>query len=94
MLAASSGVNADWLHQLSGGTHFFVTEVLAAGPKPSTKTVCRALSPKRAKLHVDNRTQTATYALKPEVYDDFSTADSTASVDGSSPTVIRAPPSG
>jgi DNA-binding CsgD family transcriptional regulator len=33
VLAAGSGVNADRLHQLSGGNPFFVTEVLAAGPQ-------------------------------------------------------------
>ncbi len=31
MLAAGSGVNADQLHNLTGGNPFFVTEVLAAG---------------------------------------------------------------
>ena len=32
VLAAGSGVNADRLHQLTGGNPFYVTEVLAAGP--------------------------------------------------------------
>ncbi|MGB9252695.1 MAG: AAA family ATPase, partial [Mycobacterium sp.] len=31
-LAAGSGINADALHQVTGGNPFFVTEVLAAGP--------------------------------------------------------------
>jgi DNA-binding CsgD family transcriptional regulator len=32
VLAADSAINADQLHQLTGGNPFFVTEVLAAGP--------------------------------------------------------------
>ena len=32
VLATGSGLNADELHQLTGGNPFFVTEVLAAGP--------------------------------------------------------------
>ncbi|WP_081287220.1 ATP-binding protein [Mycobacterium asiaticum] len=33
ILAAGSGVNADQLHQLTGGNPFYATEVLAAGPQ-------------------------------------------------------------
>jgi DNA-binding CsgD family transcriptional regulator len=33
VLAAGSGVNAEQLHQLTGGNPFFVTEVLAVGPE-------------------------------------------------------------
>jgi DNA-binding CsgD family transcriptional regulator len=33
VLAAGSGVNADLLHQLTGGNPFYATEVLAAGPQ-------------------------------------------------------------
>ncbi len=33
VLAAGSGVNADQLHQLTGGNPFYATEVLAAGPQ-------------------------------------------------------------
>jgi DNA-binding CsgD family transcriptional regulator/tetratricopeptide (TPR) repeat protein len=33
VLATGSGINADRLHQLTGGNPFFVTEVLAAGPQ-------------------------------------------------------------
>ena len=36
-LAAGSGVNAEQLHQVSGGNPFFVTEVLAAGPTALTR---------------------------------------------------------
>jgi DNA-binding CsgD family transcriptional regulator len=36
-LAAGSGVNAEQLHQVSGGNPFFVTEVLAAGPDALTR---------------------------------------------------------
>ncbi|SPM31255.1 ATP-binding protein [Mycobacterium terramassiliense] len=31
VLAAGSGLNADWLHELTGGNPFFVTEVVAVG---------------------------------------------------------------
>ncbi|MCV7100710.1 AAA family ATPase, partial [Mycobacterium palustre] len=34
VLAAGAGVNADQLHQLTGGNAFYVTEVLAAGADP------------------------------------------------------------
>lgn len=36
-LAAGSGLNAERLHQLTGGNPFFVTEVLAAGPDALTR---------------------------------------------------------
>jgi DNA-binding CsgD family transcriptional regulator len=36
-LAAGSGVNAERLHQVSGGNPFFVTEILAAGPHALTR---------------------------------------------------------
>jgi DNA-binding CsgD family transcriptional regulator len=37
VLATGSGINADRLHQLTGGNPFFVTEVLAAGPRALTR---------------------------------------------------------
>jgi DNA-binding NarL/FixJ family response regulator len=37
VLAVGSGVNADQLHQLTGGNPFYVTEVLAAGPDVLTR---------------------------------------------------------
>jgi predicted ATPase len=37
VLAAGSGLNAEQLHQLTGGNPFFVTEVLAAGPDALTR---------------------------------------------------------
>jgi DNA-binding CsgD family transcriptional regulator len=37
VLAAGSGLNAERLHQLTGGNPFFVTEVLAAGPDALTR---------------------------------------------------------
>jgi DNA-binding NarL/FixJ family response regulator len=36
-LAAGSGINAEELHQITGGNPFFVTEVLAAGPDALTR---------------------------------------------------------
>ncbi len=36
-LAAGSGLNAEQLHQVTGGNPFFVTEVLAAGPDALTR---------------------------------------------------------
>jgi DNA-binding CsgD family transcriptional regulator len=36
-LAAGSGLNAEQLHQLTGGNPFFVTEILAAGPQALTR---------------------------------------------------------
>ena len=36
-LAAGSGVNAERLHQVTGGNPFFVTEVLATGPNALTR---------------------------------------------------------
>jgi hypothetical protein len=44
-LAAGSGVNAERLHQVTGGNPFFVTEVLAAGPDALTrKALPRSIS--------------------------------------------------
>jgi DNA-binding CsgD family transcriptional regulator len=37
VLAAGSGLNAEQLHQLTGGNPFFVTELLAAGPDALTR---------------------------------------------------------
>ena len=46
-LAAGSGLNAEQLHDITGGNPFFVTEVLAAGPDALTGKACRAASPRR-----------------------------------------------
>jgi DNA-binding CsgD family transcriptional regulator/tetratricopeptide (TPR) repeat protein len=59
-LAAGSGVNAEQLHQISGGNPFFVTEVLAAGPAALTRealprSVSEAVCGRLARLSAKGR---------------------------------------
>ena len=59
-LAAGSGVNAEQLHQVSGGNPFFVTEVLAAGPDALTRealprSVSEAVCGRLARLSAKGR---------------------------------------
>ena len=62
-LAAGSGINADALHQVTGGNPFFVTEVLAAGPAALAedglpRSVSEAVAGRLARLSAAGR-QTA-----------------------------------
>jgi len=60
VLAAGSRVNADRLHQLTGGNPFFVTEVLAAGPRALDqgglpRSVAEAVSDRLGRLSMPAR---------------------------------------
>ena len=67
-LAAGSGVNAEQLHQVSGGNPFFVTEVLAAGPDALTRealpvSVSEAVCGRLARLSAKARDIAQTVAV-------------------------------
>jgi DNA-binding CsgD family transcriptional regulator len=66
VLAAGSGLNAEQLHQLTGGNPFFVTELLAAGPDALTRkglphSISEAVSGRLARLSA--KAQEAAHAV-------------------------------
>ncbi|WP_082964724.1 AAA family ATPase [Mycobacterium sp. E796] len=67
-LATGSGVNAEQLHELTGGNPFFVTEVLAAGPAALTRqglprSIAEAVRGRLARLSPSARETAAAVAV-------------------------------